>query len=155
MVRRWRVPRSLRESVACDTAQLRVLVLEAAALEPPGRKSPGYVLAHLDPAGRHVVRASRPGEPLFWPPGPGGLRQYRGLLQMIDGCVVVGHLRLCASSLAALPPGLRLAGRILLAARVPRLDERDVYLWAGDHRVADPQCRLCRALGEPAASSGA
>ncbi|SRR5216683_597360 len=100
VVKRWRVPRTLREVVALDTASLRVP--EAAAREPPGRKSPGHVLAHLDPAGRHVVRASRPGEPLFLPPGPGDLRQYRGLLQMIDGSVVVGHLRLCTSSFAAL-----------------------------------------------------
>jgi hypothetical protein len=133
---------------------LRVLVLEAAALEPPGRKSPAYVLAHLDPAGCHVVRPSRPGEPLFLPPGPGDLRQYRSRLLMIDGSVVVGHLRLRASSFAALPPGLRLAERIRLAARVSRPDERDVYVWARDHRVADPQCQLCLAGGPAACSDG-
>jgi len=145
----------LHESVACDTASLRVLVLEAAALEPPGRKSPASVLAHLDPVGRHVVRASRPGEPLFLPPGPGDLRQYRGQLQMIDGRVAVSHLRLRASGFAALPSNLRLAEQIRLAARVPRRGEHDVYLWARDHRAADPQCRLCRAAAGSAPSSGA
>jgi hypothetical protein len=150
-----RVPRTLGEFVALDTASLRALVLEAAALEPPGRKPPGYVLAHLDPGGRHLVRASRAGEELFLPPGPGDLRQYRGLLQMIDSSVVVGHLRLRTSSFAALPANMRVAERLLLAATVPQSHERDVYLWTRGHRGACPRCPLCPASLGPTASSEA
>ena len=137
-----RFPRSPREYVALDTTTLRQLVLEASALEPPGRKPRDHMLAHLDPGGRHLVRASRPGEPLFLPPGPEDLGQFRGLLQMSDGSVVVGHLRLRSSSFAELPPNISIAERLLLAATVPQRHERDVGLWFRDHKAADPQCPL-------------
>lgn len=144
-----RVPRTLREFVAVDTERLRALVLEAAALEPPGRKPPGHMLAHLDHAGPHLVRPSRPGEVRFLPPGPDDLCQYRYLLRMIDGATVVGHVRLRPSSFAALPTNLPVTERLLLAGSVPRPHERDVYLWARDHHAADPSCVLCAAGSEP------
>jgi hypothetical protein len=150
-----RFPRSPREYVALDTATLRELVMEASALEPPGRPSRGLVLAHLDPAGRHLVRASRPGEPLFLPAGPADLRQYRGLLQMGDGSVVVGHMRLRSSSFAALPPNMSTAERLLLAATVSQPHERDFYLWMRAHNAADPHCRLCNPQQDSDGSSDA
>jgi hypothetical protein len=91
--RGWRIPRDPDAFIAVDTAKLQELVREAYALEPPGRKSPDWTLAHLHPDGRHILRPSRHGEPLFFPPGPDDLRQYRGLLHMADGATVVGHLR--------------------------------------------------------------
>jgi hypothetical protein len=139
-----RLPRSVHEYVALDTPTLRRLILEANAMEPPGRKSPRLMLAHLDPGGHHRVRASRPGEPLFLPAGPADLRQYRGLMQMSDGSVVIGHLRLRSSSFDALAPNMSIAERLLLAATVPQPHERDFRLWMRDHKAADPQCPLCK-----------
>ena len=144
-----RVPHTLSEYVALDTATLRSLTLEAAALEPSGRKRPEHTLAHLDPAGRHLVRASRPGEVLFLPAGPHDLHQYRGLLQMMDGATIVGHLRLRASSFASLPSNMTVAERLRLAATVPQPHERDTHLWTRDHRATDPQCPLCRPSPTP------
>lgn len=138
-----RVPHTLSEYVAMDTATLRTLALEAAALEPPGRKRPEHTLAHLDPTGRHLLRASRPGEVLFLPAGPHDLRQYRGLLQMMDGATIVGHLRLRASSFASLPSNMTVAERLRLAATVPQSHERDTHLWTRDHRASVPHCPLC------------
>lgn len=142
----WRLPRSLNEFVGLDTATLQTLILEAAALEPPGRKRPDHLLAHLDPTGHHLMRASRPGEVSFLPPGPQDLRQYRGLVAMRDSAVVTAHPRLRASSFAALPPNLNPAQRLRLSASVPQSHERDVYLWTRDHRAAEPQCPLCCVL---------
>lgn len=155
--RGWRFPRDPGAFVAVDTTKLQELVREANALEPPGRKSPERMLAHLHPHGHHVLRASRKGEPLFLPPGPDDLRQYRGLLQMRDGATVVGHLRLRASSFAALPANLSLVKRYQLAATPRRSHERDVYLWSRDHRTADPNCRECAQLtsAPPQADSAA
>lgn len=145
----WRLPRSLNEFVALDTATLRTLILEAAALEPPGRKRPHHLLAHLDPTGHHLMRAGLPGEVSFLPPGPQDLRQYRGLVAMRDGTVVAAHPRLRASSFAALPPNLNSAQRLRLSASVPQSHERDVYLWTRDHRAAEPQCPLCSVSPRP------
>lgn len=144
--RSWRIPRDPNAFAALDTAKLQELVREAHTLEPPGRKSPEWTLAHLHPQGQHILRASRPGEPLFLPAGPDDLRQYRGLLQMRDGATVVGHLRLRESSFATLPPNLSPIKRRQLAAAPSDSHERDVYLWGRDHRATDPDCPQCTAL---------
>jgi hypothetical protein len=152
-----RIPRTAREFAAVGTERLRRLVLEGAALEPPGRKTPDNMLAHLDHVGPHLIRLSRPGEVQFLPPGPGDLQQYRCLLRMMDGATIVGHVRLRASSFAALRPNIPLLEGVLLAASVPQSNERDVYLWTRDHRAADPQCSLCAARSghaEPPAPDG-
>jgi hypothetical protein len=49
---------------------------------------------HSDPDALHIVRACSPTDLLFLPPGPGDLRQFRGLLRMRDSAVVVGRARI-------------------------------------------------------------
>jgi hypothetical protein len=145
-----RFPSDLGAFASVDTTTLQELAREAHALEPPGRKSPEWTLAHLHPHGHHIVRPSRRGEPLFLPPGPEDLRQYRGLLEMRDGATVVGHPRLRKSSFAALPANLSPVKRLQLAATPRRRHERDLYLWGRDHRAADPDCPDCaRLTGTP------
>ncbi|MGC3862338.1 hypothetical protein ACPSM1_19370 [Micromonospora chersina] len=143
--RGWRIPRDPGGFVAVDTATMRELVREAHALEPSGRKSPEWTLAHLQPEGRHILRSSRLGEPLFLPDGPGDLRQYRGLIQMRDGATVVDHLRIRESSFARLSANLSPMERWLLAAAPYGSRERDVSLWGRDHRSAEPGCSQCSA----------
>lgn len=155
--RGWRFPLDFDSIVAVHTTTLCDLVRQAAALEPPGRKSPEWTLAHLHPHGQHVVRPKRRGEPEFLPPGPDDLRQYRGFVRMRDGATVVGHLRLRASAVAALPASLGLIRRLQLAATPRRRGERDTYLWSRDHRRAEPNCPECERLasvpGEPNGTS--
>jgi hypothetical protein len=139
----WRFPRDPDAFVAVDTTALAGLTREADALEPPGRPSQEWLLAHLHPDARHIVRASTPNEPLFLPPGPGDLQQYRGLLRMRDLAIVVGHLRLRESSFSALPAKLSRIDRYRLAAVPLRTRERDVYLWGRDHKATEPDCPEC------------
>ena len=139
----WQIPRDPGAFKALDTTTLRALVLEAAALEPPGRKRSDWLLAHLHPDGPHILRASRTNEMLFLPQGPADLRQYRGLARMEDDATVVAHVRLRESSFAALPAHLSRVRRLNLAAIPPRRGERDVYLWGHDHRAAEPACQSC------------
>ncbi|MET8835137.1 hypothetical protein ABZV78_14645 [Micromonospora sp. NPDC004540] len=153
--RGWRIPRNPGGFVAVDTAKLGELVREAHALEPSGRKSPEWTIAHLRPEGQHILRPSRLGEPLFLPDGPGDLRQYRGLIQMRDGATVVDHLRIRESSFASLPAKLSPIDRWLLAAAPYGSRERDVYLWGRDHRSAEPDCSQCLALALASASASA
>jgi hypothetical protein len=86
---------------------------------------------------------------LFLPPGPDDLRQYRGLLRMRDGAIVVGHLRMRESSFGALPANLSRIDRYRLAATPPRRRERDVYLWGRNHDTTEPSCAEC-ATATPA-----
>ncbi len=147
--RGWRFPRKPGAYATLDTETLRKLALEAAALEPPGRKSPGWLLAHLEPQARHVVRASQPREPLLLPHGPADLRQYRSLLRMQDGATVVGHLRLRESAFSALPRNLSFVQRLKLAAAPPTYNARDAYLWSRDHRASAPDCPQCAGTPPP------
>jgi len=63
------------------------------------------MLRHLHPDGRHILRRSRPDETLFVPDGPGDLRQYRAVLTMCDGGVIVDHPRLRTSDVDLVPTG--------------------------------------------------
>jgi hypothetical protein len=139
----WQLPRDPRAFKALDTTTLRALILEADALEPPGRKHPNWLLAHLHPDGPHILRASRTDEILFLPQRPADLRQYRCLVWMEDSTTVVGHVRLRASSFTALPANLSRLRRMELAAIPPRRSDRDVYLWGRDHRAVEPDCQRC------------
>jgi hypothetical protein len=147
--RGWRFPRDPDAFIAVHTTPLAGLLREADALEPPGRKSPEWLLAHLHPDALHIVRACSPTDLLFLPSGPGDLRQFRGLLRMRDGAIVVGHLRLRESSFGALPANLSRIDRYRLAATPPRRRERDVYLWGRNHDATEPDCAEC-ATATPA-----
>lgn len=139
----WRLPRDPGAFVSLDTTTLQTLVHAAEAFERPGATRPDWLLAHLDPHGPHILWPSRTGEPLFQQQGPDDLRQYRGLLRMADGALVVGHLRLRESTIATRPANLSIPRRWLLAATPSRARERDVYLWGRDHHATAPNCPQC------------
>jgi hypothetical protein len=58
----------------------------------PSRSSTGSSITSI-PTGRHILRPRRPGETVFGPDGPRDLRQYRALLVMCDGALIVDHPR--------------------------------------------------------------
>nr|MDT0659266.1 hypothetical protein [Micromonospora sp. DSM 115978] len=146
--RHWQVPRDPKSFIAVDSMTLINLVRQAHAVE---RHDPTYgpvrtafvewVLGHLHPDGRHILRLSRHDETHFRPDGPGDLRQYRVLVTMNDGALIVDHPRLRAADVAALPNNLRLLRRLQLAAVPSRGQERDAGLWARHHRATHPACR--------------
>jgi hypothetical protein len=106
-----------------------------------------WILEHLHPDGRHILRPSRPGETMFRPDGRGELRQYRALLTMCDDTFIVDHPRLRAGDIAALPAGLGLLHRLRLASVPSRRNERDAGLWARGHRETHPDCKDWTILG--------
>ncbi|GGQ56261.1 hypothetical protein [Couchioplanes azureus] len=145
--RRWQRPRDVGAFTAADSPTFARLIRQAHAVEP---QSPTYgpaqtafidwFLEHLHPEACHILRPSRPDETQFRPDGPGDLRQYRALVTMCDDALIVDHPRLRASQVAALPTNLHLWRRLQLAAVPRRSQERDVGLWARDHRNARPHC---------------
>jgi hypothetical protein len=152
--RRWQLPRDHAAFVAVDTATMATLVRHARALDDHDPTFGAvriafidWVLDHLHPDGRHILRPRRPGETVFVPDGPGDLRQYRALLVMCDGALVVDHPRLQASQVADLPASLSLWRRLQLAATPSRRGERDAGLWAGHHRETHPDCPDWTAAG--------
>lgn len=144
---RWQLPQNPGAFKAVSTATLSTLVRDAREREHPTSKTPareafiGWVLDHLHPDGMHILRPSRADENRFVPDGPGDLRQYRALLTMCDGALIVDHPRLPASAVDALPANLSWLRRNLLASVPRRGHERDAGLWARDHRAANPECR--------------
>ncbi|MEU6073910.1 hypothetical protein [Micromonospora sp. NPDC047074] len=146
--KRWQWPRGPRTFIAVDSNTLADLERQARAVD---RQDPTHgpvraaflewFLDHLHPDGRHILRPSRQGETFFRPDGPDDLRQYRALVTMRDGALIVDHPRLRASDVAALPANLHLLRRLQLAAVPPRRQERDVGLWARHHRATHPECR--------------
>lgn len=141
--RGWQLPRDPAAFKALDTPTLRSVEREAQALEASTGKSLDWLLSHLHPDAQHILRRSRPGETQFRPNGPGDLVQYRAVVTMINGAVIVAHLRLRESSVAALPASLTRVRRYQLASLPPRRRERDAYLWDRDHRAADEYCPRC------------
>lgn len=138
-----RFPRGLREYASLDTGTLQTLVADAHQHTARPKSEPGVALRHVDPSGRHLLRAVRPGELLFRPERDDGLAEYRCLMQMDDGAIVNGRLHLRPAAVTAQPSGLPLTRRLWLAASVPQRNERDMYLWNRDHQHATPDCRLC------------
>ncbi|MEU7799902.1 hypothetical protein AB0B10_11570 [Micromonospora arborensis] len=144
----WQVPRDAKTFIGVDSSTLTNLTRQARAVD---RHDPTYgpvrtafiewFLDHLHPDGQHILRPSRSDETLFQPDGPGDLRQYRALVTMSDGTLIVGHPRLRATDVAALPTKLHLLRRLQLAAVAPRRQELDVGLWARHHRATHPDCR--------------
>jgi hypothetical protein len=148
--RAWQWPRHPRAFVAADTTALSELIRRARAAQTPdprfGPAREAFIrstLRHLHPDGRHILRRSRPDENLFVPDGPDDLRQYRAVLTMYDGGVVVDHPRLRTSDVDQVPARLSPIHRLQLAAVPYRRNERDVGLWMRAHREADPNCALC------------
>lgn len=146
----WHWPRDPGAFVAADTTMLSELVRRARAAETTDpRFGPARgafiesMLRHLHPEGRHILRRSRPDETRFVPDGPGDLRQYRAVLTMCDGAVIVDHPRLRTSDVDTLPTNLGLIRRLQLAAVPRRSRERDAGLWMNAHREANPDCPLC------------
>jgi hypothetical protein len=128
------------------TDALRLLMRDAMAhgVQPEVRHSPA--LAHLAPQGRHLLRAIRPDERLVGPAREGAT-EYRCLLQMDDGAVVSGRLRLRVAAFDTLPRALSLPRRLWLSASKPHYrQERDLRIWHVDHRRAAPDCQLCAPL---------
>ncbi|SDZ67477.1 hypothetical protein SAMN05421684_8455 [Asanoa ishikariensis] len=126
---RWRWPRDPGAFVSVDSDTLARLVRQG---EPDG---PHALLDHLHPGARHIIRARRPGETLFRPDGPGDVRQYRAVVTMRDGALIVASPRLRAGDIAALPANLGLFRRLVLAAVPKRRRERDLYVWGRDHHL--------------------
>lgn len=154
--RRWQWPRNPGAFVAVDSPTYARLVRQA---QEAGQHHPVYgqvraafiewFLDHLHPDAQHILRQRRPDETQFRPDGPGDLRQYRALVTMCDGALIVDHPRLRAADVAALPPDLGLLRRLQLAAVPPRTQERDAGLWARDHRKANPNCRDWASANTP------
>ncbi|MFC3739332.1 hypothetical protein [Paractinoplanes deccanensis] len=147
---RWQIPRDPKTFIAVGSSTLAGLVRQAHSADHYPTHGPArtafleWFLEHLHPEGRHVLRPSRPGETLFQPDGPNDLRQYRALVTMSDGALVVDHPRLREADVAALPTNLHLLRRLLLAVVPARRAERDAGLWARHHRATASDCRLCR-----------
>jgi hypothetical protein len=146
--RRWQWPRDPDAFVSVGSTTYTNLVHRARAREHHdpvyGRVRTAFIewfLNHLHPDGQHILRPSRPGETLFRPDGPDDLRQYRALVTMCDGALIVDHPRLLASDVSALPTKLHMLRRLQLAAVPPRGHERDAGLWARHHRATHPECR--------------
>ena len=144
----FRFPRGLREYVALDTSALRALLADAKERGRPATGEPDDLLRHTAADGTHLLRAIRPGEMLFGPDRE-GLAEYRCLMEMDDGAVVVSRLRLRPTSFAAQPRRLSLARNLWLAASVKQRHERDTYLWWRDHLAANPACPLCTSRPTP------
>jgi hypothetical protein len=146
--KRWQMPRAPKTFIAVDSRTLATLMRQARTSD---RHDPTYgsariafiewFLDHLHPDARHILRPRRQGETRFQPDGPNDLRQYRALVTMNDGTVIVDHPRLRATDIAALPAGLPPLRRLQLAAVPPRRQELDAGLWARAHRAAHPGCR--------------
>jgi hypothetical protein len=146
--RRWQLPRAPSAFTAVDTETYVALVRHAReGIQPDPKYGAvreayiGWMLEHLDPDGSHILRPSRPGETMFGPEGRGDVTQYRALLMMCDGALIVDHPHLRTSDIRVLPTNLSLASRLALAAVPPRRRERDAYLWSRDHRADNPDCR--------------
>lgn len=137
-----RFPRELREYAELDTEALRALLVDAREHGSRPKLAPGSELTHVAPDGRHLLRAVRRGEMLFGPARE-GLAEYRCLLRMDDGAVVVARFRLRPAAFAAVPRGLSLIRRLWLTASVPQRHERDTYLWNRDHQADSPDCPIC------------
>src|SRR5262249_11960048 len=112
-----------------------------------GGKRPDWVIAHLDPQGTHIVLPKRPDD-VFFGPKVDGVWEYRCLLRMLDGAIVVGSLRAERGSIDALPAGLTRGEQVRLAA-LPRGHDRDVYLWGRDHKADEPDCIPCATAERP------
>lgn len=144
----FRFPRSLREYAALDTNALRALLVDATEFGCPTSGEPDDLLRHTAADGTHLLRAIRPGEMLFEPHHE-GLAEYRCLMEMDDGSVVVDRLWLRPTSFAAQPRRLSLARNLWLAASVKQRHERDTYLWRRDHDASAPACPLCTSRPTP------
>ncbi|MEV4757308.1 hypothetical protein AB0J86_19635 [Micromonospora sp. NPDC049559] len=145
----WQLPRTPGGFKALDTVTLESLARELVVLEPSSSRYVERQLAHLQPDGRHILRARRKGETVHSSDGPEDFREYHALLTMVDGAVVVGRFQLRESSFAALPADLTRLRRFQLAAVPPRRGERDVYLWGRDHEATDAACSQCERLAKP------
>ncbi|MGC5661732.1 hypothetical protein ACN261_15215 [Micromonospora sp. WMMD723] len=150
--KQWQLPRDLT-FFAVDSSTLADLVRRARAIDyydpthgPARTDFIEWFLAHIHPDGRHILRPSRHDETLFQPNGPNDLRQYRALVTMSDGTLIVHHPRLHATDVAALPTNLHLLRRLQLAAVPPRRQEIDAGFWARQHRATHPTCRDCAVL---------
>jgi hypothetical protein len=151
--RRWQWPRDPGTFIAVDSNTLANLVRQAQAVDhhhptygPVRNAFIEWFLDHLHPPGRHILRPCRPGETLFRSDGPDDVRQYRALVTMRDGALIVDHPRLRVSDVATLPTNLHLLRRLQLAAVPPRGQERDAGLWARHHRTTHPDCRDWTAI---------
>jgi hypothetical protein len=146
--RRWQWPRDPNAFIAVDSVAFASLVHRAQVRDHHnsvyGRVRTAFIewfLDHLHPSGQHILRPRRQAETLFRPDGPDDLRQYRALVTMRDGALIVDHPRLPASDVAELPTNLHMLRRLQLAAVPPCGHERDAALWARHHRATHPDCR--------------
>jgi hypothetical protein len=143
----WRIPRDISSVKAIDTATAASLKTEAYEHGLSGGKCADWLIAHLDPLGTHVLVPKR-SDDVFFGPKQDGVWEYRALLCMLDGAVVVGNLRATRDSTSAVPAGLSQRQQMRLAA-LPTGHDRDVYLWSRDHKSAEPDRPLCATLPQP------
>jgi len=143
----WQLPRRPNAFTSVDSVTLSALVRSAWRVECLSSKTAvreafiEWILDHLAPEGGHILRPSTADETIFVQDGPVDLRQYRALLAMCDGTLIVHHPRLRESDLIAVPRSLSLYRRYLLSAVPKRSHERDAGLWANAHRARNPECR--------------
>lgn len=140
----WQIPRQPGSFKAVDSATYATLVIGAWQVQRPGsavrEAFTEWFLTHLHPVGSHVLRVSRADETHFQTDGPEDLRQFRAVVTMCDGAVIVDHPRLRTGAFDSLPAGLGPLNRLRYASLPKRSRERDVGLWARDHRETHPDC---------------
>ena len=136
-----RLPRDVASVKAVDTQTFARLETQAYERGLTGGKRTDWLITHLDPYGTHILLPKRPGD-VFFGPKVDGVWEYRCLLRMLDGAVVVGSLRVERASVDAIPAGLTRREQVRLAA-LPRRHDRDVGLWGRDHKAAEPDCVSC------------
>jgi hypothetical protein len=141
------MPRDVASVKAVDTQAFARLQTEGYERGLTGGKRIDWLVAHLDPQGTHIVLPKRPDD-VFFGAKVAGVWEYRCLLRMLDGAIVVGSLRAECASVHAVPAGLTRREQARLAA-LPRGRDRDVYLWSRDHKAAEPDCLLCAPTEQP------
>lgn len=136
----WRVPWEPSSVKVIDTATYAALLTEEfeGGLSP---KRPDLLIAHLDPDATHVLMPRRPDDNFFGPKQD-GVWEYRALIRMYDGELIVDGLRARTERIRAVPAGVSQREQVRLAS-LPVGRDRDTYLWLRDHRVSRPDCPLC------------
>lgn len=142
-----RIPREVTSVKAVNTQTFARLEGEAYERGLAGSKRPDWLIAHLALDATHILLPKRPDE-VFFGPKVDGVWEYRCLLRMCDGAIVVASLRAERRSIDAVPAGLTRREQFRIAA-LPRGRDRDVYLWSRDHRAAESDCDACAATIPP------
>lgn len=141
------MPHDVASVKAVDTQTFARLATEAYERGLTGGKRADWLIAHLDPQGTHLVLPKRTDD-VFFGAKVDGVWEYRCLLRMFDGAIVVGGLRTERASVDAVPAGLTRREQVRVAA-LPRGHDRGVYLWGRDHNATEPDCARCASTEQP------